>query len=580
MSAYHTGSRRRALNQVWNGAGAYGFDPLFLSLDSWGNPNLYLNSIVGCVRKWYGAEEPERLFETWADDRRRALLDDLAWLFLEDAVFSMELPERPALELLRREHAENFFAQEQTLSRQEWMAKNQLSHTLQTARWRAVLGEKPPFMTSYERGLSAALAPGGLERGELLSTVLDIFARFWLFQGKDRAPFTLRFRLTGGCAGVMRRLGNREISHTDAVDTGGEIEKGNEAGKRHEGGSYRRLANFRLKKDVVSDRIYIESCFGPSLLSTGELSAAEQELCTGIHEGCHLWYSAGFSAPERAPVGEARRLAEQARLQAEKNRAAFAADHALYQNAVRRLTEQIQNELMVCAQPEAETARSGKLCSSRVWRAAVLSDQRVFDRDSIVTQSGFSVDILLDASASRMHCQETVAAQGFVLAESLVRCGVPVRVLAFCSLRGYTVLRVLKSFQGKSGDVFRYFACGWNRDGLALRAVGRLPLSAPEKKRLLLILTDADPCDSHRILPGGKYPFGHDYADEPAVEDVSREVRRLRGQGIRTGAVFMGPSLHMAAAGKIYGKSLACIPAADQFATAAGKLLREEIRAL
>lgn len=39
----------------------------------------------------------------------------------------------------------------------------------------------------------------------------------------------------------------------------------------------------------------------------------------------------------------------------------------------------------------------------------------------------FTVDLLLDASASRLHCQEVIAAQGVILAESLANCGIPVR---------------------------------------------------------------------------------------------------------------------------------------------------------
>jgi nitric oxide reductase activation protein len=190
------------------------------------------------------------------------------------------------------------------------------------------------------------------------------------------------------------------------------------------------------------------------------------------------------------------------------------------------------------------------------------------------------VDLLLDASSSRMHCQEAVAAQGYILAESLARCGVPVRVSGFCSLRGYTVLRVLKDFGDSSGQVFRYFAAGWNRDGLVLRAAGELLEVPPEQRRLFLLLTDASPNDSRRISPGGKYPFGRDYADAPAVEDAAREVRALRKQGIRVGAVFMGPSLNVPAAETIYGKSLAHIRSMDQLAAAAGALIQAEIREL
>ena len=334
------------------------------------------------------------------------------------------------------------------------------------------------------------------------------------------------------------------------------------------------------REDDAADRQYIESCFGPSLLPARELGLAEQALCAGIHLGCRLWYTAGVPRPERAKNPEARRVAEQALLQAERNRAAFSADAALYQNAILRLTERIQNCLQVYSETETETARRGRLDPARVWRAAVLGDQRVFQREEPSNRPGFAVDLLLDASASRLHCQETVAAQGYILAESLGRCGVPVRVSGFCSLRGYTVLRVLKDFGGQSRGVFRYFASGWNRDGLALRAAGTLLEGPPDRRRILLVLTDASPNDSRRIPPGGAYPLGHDYDGAPAVKDAAREVRALERRGVRVGAVFMGPAANIPAAESIYGQSLARIRTMDQLAGAAGTLIQREIREL
>ena len=572
MNAHCTAGQRRALNQVWNGAELYGFEPLFLSLNGDGTPNLYLNTIVGCVRKWYGEET--RLFDRWAGDRRQALLDDLAWLALESAAFQRELPRRPILADLRRACAADFFDREHTLSRQEWMAKNQLSYTMQSARWKSVLGRRPLVMTPYEKRLSAALSLGPLEAEALFPAILEIFSRFRLFDGRTRPPAALRFHLTGRWAGVMTRLMPTEIVHTDVAAVG--------RGKGTDEGDGPRLdarrARFRLKEDAASDRLYIQSCFGPSLLPDRELAMAEQKLCVGVHLGCRLWYTAGVPTPEQAPNGEARRLAEQAQLQYERNRAAFGADSALYQNAIRRLTEQIQNCLQVHSQMEEEIAQYGRLDSPRIWRAAVLSDRRVFTRETDASRPGFTVDLLLDASSSRMHCQEVIAAQGYILAESLARCSVPVRVSAFCSLRGYTVLRVLKGFQENSRNVFRYFAAGWNRDGLVLRAAGEL-LEA-RGKRLILLLTDASPNDSRRIPPGGKHPFGHDYAGAPAAEDAAREVRALRRRGLRVGAVFMGPNFNAPAAETIYGTSLARIRSMDQLAAAAGKLIQSELQEL
>ena len=57
------------------------------------------------------------------------MLDDLAWLYIEQIVYKLEIPIRPALEDVRMDYAEAFFAGEYKLSRQEWMSKNQLVYT-------------------------------------------------------------------------------------------------------------------------------------------------------------------------------------------------------------------------------------------------------------------------------------------------------------------------------------------------------------------------------------------------------------------------------------------------------------------
>ena len=157
ISAY-SACQRRAINQVWTVCGDYRFEPQFLAMRSDGQPDLYMNCIIGLVHKWFGDDMPKKLFASWAGDARQTMYDDLAWLALENAVYEKELPGRPALDGLRRTHASAFFASEYRLSRQEWMAKNQLVYAVQSARWKSVLGQKPPVLTPWEKGLSAALA--------------------------------------------------------------------------------------------------------------------------------------------------------------------------------------------------------------------------------------------------------------------------------------------------------------------------------------------------------------------------------------------------------------------------------------
>ena len=128
--------------------------------------------------------------------------------------------------------------------------------------------------------------------------------------------------------------------------------------------------------------------------------------------------------------------------------------------------------------------------------------------------------------------------------------------------------------------MFDYFAAGWNRDGLALRGMGELIKSAPEEKHLLLLLTDASPNDSHKILPSGKVPLSREYDGQSGIDDTAAEVRSLRAKGVRVAALFMGENSSVSAANAIYGRDLVRIRRIDQLASAAGRLIQDEIREL
>lgn len=301
-------------------------------------------------------------------------------------------------------------------------------------------------------------------------------------------------------------------------------------------------SHLRSNERETEDRDYVERCFGRSLYAPKELALMEQRDCTGNHLGCHLWFTRGEPSPNKPVSADAQRLFQQAEEQAKRNRAAYVKNSDLYQSALLRLTEQIRNCMLIHQQPDAVSARQGHLDSRRVWRLPVLGDDKVFLRSDEESTPGFTVDLLLDGSASRLHCQETIAAQGYILAKSLADCGIPVRVSSFCSLRGYTVLRVLKDFGEKNGErkIFDYFAAGWNRDGLALRMAAELLNTAPADKHLLILLTDASPDDSHKILPTGKVPLSRDYDGQVGVEDTGGRGPGLAAEGYPGGRRLYG----------------------------------------
>lgn len=578
-SAY-SARQRRAINQIWTACGDYRFESQFLAMRSDGQPDLYMNCVIGLVHKWFGEDLPKKLFASWAGDAHQAMYDDLAWLALEHAVYEKELPERPALAGLRQAHAAAFFASEYQLSRQEWMAKNQLVYALQSARWKAVLRQKPPVLAPWEKGLSAALScPGTLSGEALTDAIREAFRKYLRFDGTahKKKPFTLHFGERW--VPLLTKLFTTEMVRTDDLA----IDRSAAAG---ENGMVR--ASNALRAQLESgdreneDRDYVEGCFGRSLYPSRELALIEQRLCTGNHLGCHLWFTRGETAQGKTMRADVQHLFDQAAEQAERNRADFLKNNDLYQSSILRLTEHIRNCMQVQQQPDAVSARQGHVDSQRIWRLPVLQDGKVFLRSEEENNPGFTVDLLLDGSASRLHCQETIAAQGYILARSLATCGIPVRVSSFCSLRDYTVVRILKDFSEKNAErkIFNYFAAGWNRDGLALRMAGKLLDTAPADRHLLILLTDASLDDSRKILPTGKVPLSRSYDGEAGVQDTAEEVRALRQQGVRVAAVFMGENASAPDARTIYGQDLVRIQRMDQLATAAGKLIQEEIREL
>lgn len=409
--------------------------------------------------------------------------------------------------------------------------------------------------------------------------VRTAFRKYLRFDGTAHAkkPFTLHFGERW--VPLLTKLFTTEMIRTDDLA----IDRSAAAG---ENGMVR--ASNALRAQLESgdreneDRDYVEGCFGRSLYPPRELALIEQRLCTGNHLGCHLWFTRGETAQGKTMRADVQHLFEQAAEQAERNRADFLKNNDLYQSSILRLTEHIRNCMQVQQQPDAVSARQGHVDSQRIWRLPVLKDGKVFLRSEEESNPGFTVDLLLDGSASRLHCQETIAAQGYILARSLATCGIPVRVSSFCSLRDYTVVRILKNFSEKNAErkIFNYFAAGWNRDGLALRMAGKLLDTALADRHLLILLTDASPDDSRKILPTGKVPLSRSYDGEAGVQDTAEEVRALRQQGVRVAAVFMGENASAPDARTIYGQDLVRIQRMDQLATAAGKLIQEEIREL
>ena len=568
--------KRRARNLIWNAAADYSFEPDFKAYDEDGRADLYWNSIIGAVRKNYGAETIEGLFEALHGCTQEQLYEQLLWLGLEHAVYQREAPRRPALPSLRRSYARRVLTENADPDPSDVLA------VLENAHFRRALGEADPAMLPRDRELLNALEfPPDLDGPAIAERALDFLHTYFHFTpGQTQAQEAEERRRHRPLLALFRRRSEADLLPSVRAfghGFGEHLVKG-QGGGPDAMPAQRRLTDYNQAQTEAALRKYMRGYFGAPLYDQQQLDALERELCVDDHRGCHLYYATGDDTPEKLKgyVAAQRRNALK---QMELNRAAYEADAVRHRTSIRRLTARIRNAMLAYLQPTPVRSASGTLDAGRIWRGIYLDDDKVFTRILQSDPGDLSVDILLDASSSQIDRQAVVAAQGYMIAESLTRCHIPVRVSSFCSLSGYTVVTRYRDYfeADKNERIFNYFTTGCNRDGLAVRALAKGLEDSPSEHKLVILLSDVKPNDVIQINQGGNFV---DYARDVGIQNTAMEIRALTYKGIQVMCVFTGNDDDLPAAHTIYGRNFARIRSLDQFADTVGALIQNQIRSL
>lgn len=566
--------KRRARNLIWNAAGEYGFEPEFKVYDEQGRADLYWNCVIGAVRRNYGADTIDRLFASFRGSEQEDLYEQLVWLGLENAVYQREAARRPALPALRRSYARRVLAHSGPVPHEE------LPLLLEEAHFRRVLGEDPHLMPRERAMLDALEFSGDLDGPALFQETLDFLGKYCHFtpgegqegdgQSPQKPPLLHRFfrKVSAGHPSV-RSFGHGYGEHTMTGPGSGQ----------DPAEFQRRLSDQTLAQSEATLRKYVRDYFGPPLYEEGQIAELEHELCTGAHQFCRLYYARGEDTWDSSIRGYVGARRKEALKQMARNRAAYDADAVRNRASIVRLTARIRNAMMAYLQPIAVHSASGALDGARVWRGVYLEDDKVFTRIQRSDPGGLSVDILLDGSTSQKERQETVAAQGYMIAEALTRCRIPVRVSSFCSLSGYTIITRYRDYQetDQNQRIFHYFTAGCNRDGLAIRALGKELEDSPCEHKLVILLSDAAPNDVIKISVNGAYL---DYTEQNAVQNTAMEIRSLLHRDIPAICVFTGNDRDLPAAQSIYGRNFTRSRNLDHFADTVGSLIQNQIRDL
>lgn len=568
----------RALNMIWNAARNYDIRPALKVFDEDGHAELYWNSVIGSVYRHYDFSAIDALLHDFEGDAREYELRNLLWLGLEDVVFKLESPARPALESLRKSYARAYLKNPPD-------SDPLLFERLQRAFYQQILGLPPePPLTAYQSSLLSALDfDPAMDTDAIVSRARSLFEEYLHFasaekpdeaaDNESRRSFHIPFLPLFGkkkkveqasLKGGVRRFGKGSAEYSGGTNT------------------ERDDLDYHLSAfNVLSEgelREFMSNYFGAPLYNDAQMHTMENALCTGNHETCHLHFTRGDFIEKRGFKGKDDFLKESALRQRASNRAYFEANRTETMQNVSRLTSRIRNSLLVQLQSSVVKSRAGRLNAGRVWRLVKLDDERVFYREIRGDSGDISVDILLDASTSQTKRVEKIAAQAYIIAESLSRCSIPVRVSSFCSLRGFTVFQLFRDYGegGKNERVFDYFTAGCNRDGLAIRVCRDMLKRSAYEHRMLIILSDVCPNGVQRILlNNGLY---QSYADEFAIRDTAAEVRAAEREGVRVLCVFTGEDGALPAAKLVYGSGFTRIRDLDHFADAVGNLIQEQIK--
>lgn len=552
-------ARKRASNMVWTAAGRYDFDPIYLFFHENNEPILYLNTLEGLAYTSMSEDILLPFLKGLDFGRKPEKFRSMAQLVLEQAVFQRFQKSRPSLCTLREEYARIHLTEFLPSGRYQELGWERQS----LIHWRRVLHMDLTGFSRRELALADALSrAAAFPDAGLVKEIKSVFRNFFYYQPLSaRKSETTKFVGAGLFLVLLSQFfsGDFHIRISDSVpgSFASFLSRLYVAGK-----------HLFSQTTAKEDQDFVFHTFGPCLFSENQMQSLQNRFCTGMHQKSLLWYASATS-PDLA-------FGTEQETQYQKNLAYYQCDRRYYERSIHQITEHLKQVLEEQQEPDLVRVQSGILNPGQVFRIPAMHDLSVFFREVIWPVPDFSVDLVLDASSSRCQEQESIATQAYLIASSLLSLQIPVQVTSFRSVRGYTVLQSLKTYEETNADgVFHYFTAGNNRDGLAFRAVRALMERSDKNpaRHIVLFLTDAMPSDSRKAYLDLGMFHGKDYREDLAVEDTRNAIRELRSDGICVAAVFWGGDYAISSLKHIYGDSFIRIKQIQQFPEAVSSLL-------
>lgn len=553
-------NENRIYNLQWAGASNYDFDNFIIGENIDGNPDFYLNLIIGLSIKYLGEKEIQNLFDAWAYNPRRDRYDLALIFILEDFAYKKEIEKRPVLKSLRKSYAQKFLDDKYDLQRRNLALRQNQIYRLELIRMKEILGKHPGKISEKDLKLYNNLKlPDDTDKNNLEKRVLDLFKSYLAYRENNilkKFP-SLNLSLFESAGMVSLERSNMPASFAGKSQNSRGI------------GSF--ILDFKIKKR--RERLsYIEKTFGKSFFDEKIRLGIERDLCTGGHKKSRLFYTRGILENDRDLDQDLNKKA------IERHLLKFKENKSAYTRAISVLSKEIKLKLNLTSSFDEDISSRGKLVPNLAYKAEITDKAKIFKKKNLVTDPSMKVDLLIDGSASLLDKESEVAIEAYILAKSLENNSILVRVISFQTVGDFTILTILKDYEEKAEikKIFRFKSMGWNRDGLVFRAYIAL-LDKNIKDTLSLILTDANPQDLKPLISEG-FKLNKPYQDQVGLEDTKKNLKALRKKGLKIAAIISGD--HIENAREIYRSNFIKIDKASAIANACGKFIKKQISSI
>ncbi|MGD9569624.1 MAG: hypothetical protein AB7V48_15170 [Sedimentibacter sp.] len=573
--------KKRALNIIWNASDDYSFQPDFKVFDENGKADLYRNFIIGAAYKYYDCKLLKAFFNYLKTDSAHEFYEHLFWIGLENSIYLKAKKDRPILKNLRRHYSKKVLRGDMP------PIESAILNEIKIAHYKRVLGINPTAEERVIDILNELEFKENMNTGEIISSMNEIINKYFKFRAgsyeilledskekKKPSQFEASKEYSDEKEDAGYSLMKNLVIESAETTRDFYFEQDDEL----------KMKNFNLHKfkgdRVKTDRTYIQKYYGLSMYQEHKVQKLEQLLCTDNHKKANLHFTRGEL--DQTLDADAMYNKKQANEQRESNLEYYYNDYSKNNNSIIRLTNKIRNTMLVNFESSIVRSKHGTIDARRIWRSIHVNDNKVFNKDLKNDIGNITVDILLDSSASQHERQEIIATQGYIIAESLTRCQIPVKVYSFCSLRGYTIFNLFRDYDeiNKNDKVFNYRPSGSNRDGLAIRTAVHMMENTQSENKILIALSDCKPYDMEMNPGTGIIPLRTEYSGVKGVNDTAYEVKRGIMKGNSILCVFTGEDEDVPSAKRIYGHNFVRIHSLDKFADIVGILLQNQLKNL